>query len=125
MFCANVLLNLLRLRTKLLRASEVLEGNSGRSSDCIHAKNEFLPSSSFSLHFLKSKELAVVRSIPQIEANIAHATPLRRELIPEAAFCEALLITPPLLLIRVIIALDCNKSHNPIITPAIVPANPQ
>lgn len=74
---------------------------------------------------MKRRELTVVSRIPQIEASIAHATPLKRELIPEAALCEALSITPPPLLIRVIIALDCNKSHNPIITPAIVPANPQ
>ena len=121
----KVLLNLLRFLTRLFNACDVSEGNSGRSSDCIHARNEFFPFSSFSLQRLKSSELAVVSKMPIIEASIAHATPLSSALIPNAAFSEATFMTPPELPIKVRIASDFNKSVRPIITPAIVPARPQ
>ena len=76
-------------------------------------------------NILNNIEFMVVKIMPQIDATIAQATPLRSELIPEAAFTEAAFITPPVLPIRVIMAPESNRSHNPIITPAIVPASPQ
>ena len=66
-----------------------------------------------------------MRTIPQIEAAIAQATPKSKSLMPLAALSEALLIFTVPLPISVRMACESNKSHNPMITPAIVPASPQ
>ena len=61
------------------------EGSSGNKRDCIQAKKELLPLSSFNLQLLNKSELIVVNKIPQILAAIAQATPANNSLIPEAA----------------------------------------
>ena len=60
---ANVELNLLRFFTSLLSASDVSEGNSGRSFACSHARNVFLPNSPFRKEELSIKAKLIKNAI--------------------------------------------------------------